>query len=131
DINWEYAVIQRLNQNDLTSELIPFNLRRAIDEPNSDQNIALKPGDVVTIFSQADLQVPIAQQSKFVRIEGEVRQAGVFRINAGETLRQFVNRVGLSDHAYLFGAVFTRESTRIAQQRKMDEAVNRLSLDVE
>ena len=131
DVNWEYAVIQRLNQNDLTSELIPFNLRRAIDEPNSDQNIALKPGDVVTIFSQADLQVPIAQQSKFVRIEGEVKQAGVFRIKAGETLRQFVNRVGLSDHAYLFGSVFTRESTRIAQQRKMDEAVNRLALDVE
>jgi protein involved in polysaccharide export with SLBB domain len=132
DINWDYAVIQRLNQNDLTSELIPFNLRRAIDEPNSDQNIALKPGDVVTIFSQADLQVPIAQQSKFVRIEGEVRQAGVYKINPGETLRSFVARVGgLSDHAYLFGSVFTRESTRIAQQRKMDEAVNRLGLDVE
>jgi protein involved in polysaccharide export with SLBB domain len=132
DINWEYAVVQRLNQNDLTSELIPFNLRRAIDEPTSDQNIALKPGDVVTIFSQADLQVPIAQQSKFVRIEGEVKQAGVYRINPGETLRQFVTRVGgLTDHAYLFGSVFTRESTRIAQQRKMDEAVNRLALDVE
>jgi protein involved in polysaccharide export with SLBB domain len=132
DINWDYAVIQRLNQNDLTSELIPFNLRRAIDEPNSDQNIALKPGDVVTIFSQADLQVPIAQQSKFVRIEGEVKQAGVYRINPGETLRQFVARIGgLTDRAYLFGSVFTRESTRIAQQRKMDEAVNRLGLDVE
>lgn len=132
DINWDYAVIQRLNQNDLTSELIPFNLRRAIDEPNSDQNIALKPGDVVTIFSQADLQVPIAQQSKFVRIEGEVKQAGVYKINPGETLRSFVARVGgLSDHAYLFGSVFTRESTRIAQQRKMDDSVNRLALDVE
>jgi protein involved in polysaccharide export with SLBB domain len=131
DINWEYAVIQRLNQNDLTSELIPFNLRRAIDEPTSDQNITLKPGDVVTIFSQADLQVPIAQQSKFVRIEGEVKQAGVYRINPGETLRQLVARIGLSDRAYLFGSVFTRESTRIAQQRKMDEAVNRLALDVE
>jgi protein involved in polysaccharide export with SLBB domain len=132
DINWDYAVVQRLNQNDLTSELIPFNLRRAIDEPNSDQNIALKPGDVVTIFSQADLQVPIAQQSKFVRIEGEVKQAGVYKINPGETLRSLVARVGgLSDHAYLFGSVFTRESTRVAQQRKMDDAVNRLGLDVE
>jgi hypothetical protein len=38
---------------------------------------------------------------------------------------------GLSDHAYLFGSVFTRESTRVAQQRKMDDAVNRLGLDVE
>lgn len=132
EINWEYAVIQRLNEKDLTSELVPFNLRRAIDEPNSDQNVALKPGDVVTIFSQADLQVPVEQQSKYVRIEGEFKQAGVYKILPGETLRQLVDRLGgFSSKAYLFGAVFTRESTRIAQQRKMDEAVNRLGQDVE
>lgn len=132
DINWEYAVIQRLNLNDLTSELLPFNLRRAIDEPASDQNLLLKPGDVVTIFSQADLQVPIEQQSKYVRIEGEFMQAGVYKIRAGETLRQLVARLGgISPHAYLFGSVFTRESTRIAQQQKMDEAVNRLGQEVE
>jgi protein involved in polysaccharide export with SLBB domain len=132
DINWEYAVIMRLNENDLTSELIPFNLRRAIDEPDSDQNVALKPGDVITIFSQADLQVPVEQQSKYVRIEGEFKQAGVYKVQSGETLRQLVSRIGgLSPRAYLFGSVFTRESTRIAQQRKMDEAVNRLSQEVE
>jgi polysaccharide biosynthesis/export protein len=132
EINWEYAVIQRLNEKDLTSELIPFNLRRAIDEPDSDQNIALKAGDVVTIFSQADLQVPVEQQSKFVRIEGEFKQAGVYKILPGETLRQLVARLGgFSTRAYLFGSVFTRESTRIAQQRKMDEAVNRLAQEVE
>jgi len=125
-------VIQRLNLNDLTSELLPFNLRRAIDEPASDQNLLLKPGDVVTIFSQADLQVPIEQQSKYVRIEGEFMQAGVYKIRAGETLRQLVARLGgISPHAYLFGSVFTRESTRIAQQQKMDEAVNRLGQEVE
>lgn len=132
DINWEYAVIQRLNLDDLTSELLPFNLRRAIDEPASDQNLLLKPGDVVTIFSQADLQVPVEQQSKYVRIEGEFMQAGVYKIRPGETLRQLVARLGgVSPHAYLFGSVFTRESTRIAQQQKMDEAVNRLGQEVE
>lgn len=132
DINWEYAVVQRLNEATLTSELIPFNLRRAIDEPQSDQNVALKAGDVITIFSQADLQVPIEQQSKYVRIEGEFKQAGVYKLLPGETLRQLVGRLGgFSEHAYLFGAVFTRESTRIAQQKKMDEAVNRLAQEVE
>jgi polysaccharide biosynthesis/export protein len=132
EINWEYAVVQRLNEKDLTSELIPFNLRRAIDEPNSDQNIALRAGDVVTIFSQADLQVPVEQQSKFVRIEGEFKQAGVYKVLPGETLRQLVARLGgFSTRAYLFGSVFARESTRIAQQRKMDEAVNRLAQEVE
>jgi protein involved in polysaccharide export with SLBB domain len=132
EINWEYAVIQRLNEHDLTSELIPFNLRRAIDEPNSDQNIALKPGDVVTIFSQADLQVPVEQQSKFVRLEGEFKQAGVYKVEPGETLRHLVERLGgFTPRAYLFGAVFTRESTRISQQKKMDDSVNRLATEVE
>jgi protein involved in polysaccharide export with SLBB domain len=132
DINWDYAVVQRLNEKDLTSELIPFNLRSAIDEPQSDQNVLLRPGDVVTIFSQADLQVPVERQSKYVRIEGEFKQAGVYKVLPGETLRQLVTRLGgLSPRAYLFGSVFTRESTRLAQQRKMDEAVNRLAQEVE
>ena len=132
EINWEYAVIQRLNEKDLTSELIPFNLRRAIDEANSDQNIELKPGDVVTIFSQADLQVPVEQQSKYVRLEGEFKQAGVYKVEPGETLRHLVERLGgFTPRAYLFGAVFTRESTRISQQKKMDDSVNRLATEVE
>src|SRR5437588_7642987 len=77
EINWEYAVIQRMDLNDLTTHLLPFNLGKAI-EGEAMQNLALQPGDIVTIFSQADMQVPIAQQTKFVRLEGEFRSAGVY-----------------------------------------------------
>jgi hypothetical protein len=38
---------------------------------------------------------------------------------------------GLSPNAYLFGAQFTRESTRVQQEKTLDEALNRLERDVQ
>jgi protein involved in polysaccharide export with SLBB domain len=96
-------------------------LGRAI-EGDAEQNLALQPGDVITIFSQADIQVPIRQQSKFVHVEGEVARAGVYQVQPGETLRQLLARIGgFTPQAYLFGAEFTRESTRVDQQKRLDE----------
>ncbi len=131
EINWDYAVVQRLNGVTLSTTLLPFNLGEAI-EGNEKENLALEPGDVITIFSQADLQVPIAKQKKFVRLEGEFQPAGVYEVRPGETLRELVNRVGgLSGSAYLFGAEFTRESTRAVQQKRWDEFLQKLEEDVE
>lgn len=131
EINWEYAVIQRLDPTNLTSRLLPFNLGKAI-EGDPAQNLELQPGDVVTIFSQADMQVPIAQQSKFVRFEGEFNSAGIYQVQPGETLRHLLTRVGgFTPQAYLFGSEFTRESVREDQQRRLDEYVNGLQRTVE
>ena len=60
EINWQYAVIERLNQKDLTTQLIPFDLGNAIDQPASADNHVLAAGDIVTIFSQED--VPVAAE---------------------------------------------------------------------
>src|SRR5262249_2572867 len=43
EINWEYAVVQRLDPDKLTSHLLPFNLGKAI-EGDETQNVALQPG---------------------------------------------------------------------------------------
>jgi len=131
EINWQYAVIQRFNPQDLSSHLLPFNLGKAI-EGDPEQNMALQAGDVVTIFSQADIQVPIGQQSKFMHVEGEVKQAGVYQVQPGETLRHLIVRIGgLTPQAYLYGAEFTRESTRLDQQQRLDEYVNDLDRSVQ
>ena len=37
---------------------------------------------------------------------------------------------GLAPSAYLFGAEFTRESTRIQQQKNLEESLNRLERDL-
>jgi protein involved in polysaccharide export with SLBB domain len=130
EINWEYAVIQRLDPQTLTSQLLPFNLGKAIAGDDS-QNLALQPGDVITIFSQADMQVPIAQQSKFVRLEGEFGAAGIYKTEPGETLRHLVTRVtNLTPQAYLFGSEFTRESVREDLQRRLDDYVGGLQSEV-
>jgi len=132
DINWDYAAILRLQPDNLTTTLIPFNLGKAILANDPANNLLLYPGDVVTIFSQHDIRVPVAEQTKFIRLEGEINNAGVYTAEPGETLRQLVARIGgFTPNAYLFGAEFTRESTRVMQQKKIDEAVDRLARNVE
>jgi len=131
EINWEYAVVQRLNPEDLTTQLLPFNLGKAIAGSES-QNLQLQAGDVITIFSQSDMQVPIGQQSKFVRLEGEFKASGVYQVQPGESLRHLVARVGgFTPQAYLYGAEFTRESVREDQQQRLDQYVNDLEKSIE
>src|SRR2546422_772831 len=131
EVNWDYAVIERLNRNDLTTSLIPFNLGKAVIDGDPEQNLLLQPGDIVTVFSKEDIKVPISKQTQYIRLEGEFKGAGVYQIGPGETLRQLVERVGgLASNAYLFGAQFTRESTRVQQEKSLDDALNRLERDI-
>jgi polysaccharide export outer membrane protein len=132
EINWDYAVIQRFNREQLTSQLLPFNLGMALGDKADPNNLELRPGDVVTVFSKDDLAVPIAKQPKFVRLEGEFRTAGVYQAKPGETLKQLIERVGgLTESAYLYGAEFTRESTRLTQEKRFQEFLDRFERDVE
>lgn len=132
EVNWDYAVVERLNLSDLTTQLIPFNLGKAILESDPQHNIALQPGDVITIFSKDDIQVPVARQTLFVRLEGEIIGSGVYQVTPGETLRQLVARVGgITPNAYMFGAEFTRESTRILQQKQLEELLDRLEQEIQ
>jgi len=58
EINWDYAVVQRMSTRDLSTELLPFNLGKAVLEHDESANLPLQAGDIVTIFSQTDLRVP-------------------------------------------------------------------------
>ena len=131
DIDWKYAVIERQSAKDLSTSLIPFDLGGAVLEGDEKDNIELEPGDVVTIFSTADIRVPQSQRTRYVRLEGEFVASGVYSVLPGETLRQLVIRAGgLSPHAYLYGADFTRESQRRLQQQRLDEYADQLETDV-
>lgn len=132
EIDWDYAVIERLDPVTLKTVLLPFDLGRLVLQHDTSQDLALQPGDVVTIFSQADIQVPVAQQTKFVRLDGEFVHAGVYTVHAGETLRELVQRAGgFTPNAYLYGSEFTRRSTRSVQQRRMDEYVQTLQMQMQ
>ncbi len=132
DIDWGYAVIERLDRDTLKTKLIPFDLGRLVMDHDPSQNLLLQPGDVVTVFSQADIHVPLEQQTKFVRLEGEFVHAGVYTVRPHETLRGLVRRAGgLAPGAYLYGSQFTRESTRVLQQERIDEYIQQLELEMQ
>jgi protein involved in polysaccharide export with SLBB domain len=132
EINWDYAVIERLDPETLKTTLIPFDLGKLVLSHDASQDLALQPGDVVTIFSQADIRIPLAQQTKYVDLEGEFFHSGVYSVQPGETLRDLVRRAGgITPKAYLFGSEFTRESTRLLQQQRLDEYVRTVSMESE
>jgi protein involved in polysaccharide export with SLBB domain len=132
DIDWSYAVVERVDPKTLTTRLLPFDLGAAVLQHDDNANITLEPGDVITIFSDADIRVPRAHQTKYIRLEGEFEHAGVYSALPGETLRQLVVRAGgLTPQAYLYGSQFSRESTRREQQQRLDEYVSALSYQIE
>jgi protein involved in polysaccharide export with SLBB domain len=125
--NWDYAIIERMNSNDLTVQIIPFNLGELVLKKNPKENLALQPGDIVTIFSKKDIQTPVSKRRSLVRVEGEINAPGIYQIEPGETLRHLLARVGgATQQAYLYGAVFTREETRKDQEKNLDIAIQKL-----
>ena len=132
EIDWSYAVIERTDQKTLSTSLVPFDPGSLILNHDMTHDLALEPGDVINIFSQADIKVPQAQRTKLVRLEGEFKQAGIYSVISGETLPQLITRAGgLTPEAYIFGSTFTRESTRTLQQLRLDDYLQNLELEID
>lgn len=131
DINWDYAMIERMALDSLDVAVKPFNLGKAMrGEKGAD--VPLEPGDVVTIFGSQDLAVPVENRSIFVRLEGEVRAGGMYRAKHGETLKDLLRRAGgLTENAYLFGAKLTRKSAREIQKENYKKVVDEMERQFE
>jgi protein involved in polysaccharide export with SLBB domain len=131
EINWDYASIQRLDEQDLSTRLISFNLGNAIGNPASADNQLLKPGDVITIFSRSDLPLPTDKHATFVRVSGEVNAPGIYRVEPGDTLRNVVERAGgLTPHSYLYASQLTRVSTRQAEQEQLRVSIAQMQREL-
>ena len=132
EINWDYAVVERQNTDDLSSILIPFNLGKVVLEGDPAHNLPLRPGDIVTVFSKSDVNAPAGRRPVVVRLEGEFNHAGVYQALQGETLRQLVVRVGgVTDKAYVFGTEFMRESTKKQQEERLRQALIQYEQDLQ
>lgn len=131
-INWDYAVIERMDRSKLSTQLIPFNLGKAVLQKDPAHNLTLQAGDVVTILSQNDLRLPQDRQTRLVRVEGEVAAPGMYQTLPGETLPQLLKRIGgLTPQAYVFGTEFNRESVRARQQENLDLLTRRLEAQLQ
>lgn len=131
-INWSYAVIERLDPNTLKNSLVPFNLGRLVQDHDASQDLELQPGDIVTVLSQKDVPVSLDAQTKYIRLEGEFVAPGVYSSEPGETLEDLIRKAGgFTPKAYLYGSSFLRESARVFQQQRLDEYITQLSADME
>jgi len=130
--DWKYAVIERLDPETMTTSLISFDLGRLVLDHDLSEDRELKAGDVVTIFSQDDVHPPVDQRTKYVQLDGEIVNAGVYSVHPGETLRALVMRAGgLTPEAYLYGAEFTRRSTQAIEQQRLSDYADRLEHNLE
>lgn len=127
EVNWEYATVERIDKATLSVTVIPFNLGLAFDQPSGPDNLALQPGDVITVFSQNDVSIPMERRKVYVRIEGEVKVPGVYQVAPGETLQSALAKAGgPTQHAYLFGTQFYRIQARTEQEASLERVTAKL-----
>jgi protein involved in polysaccharide export with SLBB domain len=131
EINWDYAVIKRLDEHDLSTRLIAFHLGEAIDHPDSADNQVLMPGDSVTVFSRADIALPVEKHATIITIKGEVNAPGLYRVSPGETLRDVVRRAGgLTPHSYLYASQLTRVSTKQQEEEQLRQSTEKMQSEL-
>lgn len=124
DINWNYALIVRVDPVNFSTHIIPFNLRKAIagDPAN---NIKLKPGDIVNVLSAKDVRTSISSGPIYVFVDGEVNSPGVYELKAGQTLRDAIESAGgITKKAYVFGMELDRDSVKKQQSAALNQMLD-------
>ena len=131
EINWEYAVVERILPESLRVTLIPFELGKAVLERDPKHDLVLQPGDAITVFSRKEFRGPLEGTTRFVKVEGEVRRPGLYPVSPGVSLPQIIEQAGgVTELSYLFGTQLYRESLKQQQQKRIDEAIEGLERDI-
>ena len=116
-----------LKDEKATSSQIIIDLGKAMSgDPNN--NLPLQPDDALSVRSIADW---LDATDKFVTLKGEVLYPGMYAIARGEKISSVIARAGgYTSKAYLPGAKFTRKSVKDAQQKRMDEIIDRTEKEI-
>jgi protein involved in polysaccharide export with SLBB domain len=84
----ERAHLVRLNEDQITSRILPFNLGEVINDPTKDLKLASK--DVLTIYGSEVTEIT----NKSVSIFGQVKSSGLYPLRDGMTLMDLVMQAG-------------------------------------
>jgi protein involved in polysaccharide export with SLBB domain len=129
-INLDYAVIERFSRETLEITLLPFHLGKVLANPKGKDDLALEPGDVITVFTYKDIQVPISRRQIFVRIEGEVNSPGVYQLSSAENLQQLIQIAGgTTAEAFPFATSLFREDVKKTQKLNMDKILRKMEAE--
>lgn len=129
DMEWDYAAIERIDPVSLSASVIPFNLAKALSK-DAENDVQLMSGDTIVVFSKIDFKQPQEKKLKLVKVEGEVKAPGIYSVGLGETLSQVINRAGgLTNQAYVFGTIFSRETAKRDEAVRLKDATDRIEQD--
>ena len=93
---------------------------------DSSADFELSPHDFLSIS-----RIPEWDTQWTVKLEGEVKFPGEYRISRGESLADVVERAGgLTDAAFPQGAIFLRESLKEREKEQMEMLARRLEADL-
>jgi len=85
-------------------------------------NFKIQEFDEVTIF-----KIPKWNKKEFVTILGEVKFAGRYLIQKGDTLEKVIQRAGgYLDSAFFEGSIFTRDSIKALQKKQLENSIRKL-----
>ncbi|XPV67654.1 MAG: SLBB domain-containing protein [Halarcobacter sp.] len=110
-----------VHSNERTREILSMNL----DNPVA-MDFEVHPDDEITIF-------PIVNwnDKMYVELKGLVRFPGKYPIVDGEKLSSVLQRAGgFLPNAFIEGAVFTRVEVQELQQKRLDESIDRLKMQM-
>ncbi len=112
---------RHVDQDGMTTEKIDLDLKQALDGDLA-SNLLLRDYDYLVVRP-----IPELEFGRVVEIEGEVRFPGTYPVRQGEILSSVLERAGgYTERAYLKGAVFTRESAREVQRRRLEQMIKQV-----
>jgi protein involved in polysaccharide export with SLBB domain len=102
-----------------------INLRKALENDPA-HNLVLQPNDRLLVKRITDYH-----NVRFVNLSGQIAFAGRYPFRKGEKLSDLLERAGgYTQHAYLRGAIFTRERVRDLQQKGLTEMTDRMEREL-
>lgn len=139
-VKWAGGVDSTADQKQIIVEKTVGNTYQTVAELVADNGtinsvlstIPVRPTDVIRVFAPGAVPVQAQLQNEYVRVSGEVKQSGVFKLRKGETLRELMVRLGgITDAGYVYATQLMRETVRRSQQIKLDEIAARFERDVD
>ncbi len=124
-LNAEITRYRTINGEYRQAEHIEVDLA-AILSGYQEADLALKSHDHLVIKD-----VPRWAEIERIEIKGEVKFPGTYAVRRGETLSSVLRRAGgVTDLAFVEGAVFMREELRQREQKQMNTLATRLESDI-
>ncbi len=119
---FNYAVIYRMEPPEFRNNIIPFNLKSALDNETSEDNLVLKPKDQIFVYNR-----DFFEPDRYVYIDGAVTKPGRYKLLDNMKVRDLVLLSGgLKDEASpIRGELYRRTSLNVEkiQTEKQDFCV--------